>query len=1063
MSTDLTFITNEENRSLAERFRVLIRNTQYFDVLVGYFFSNGFYSIYKSLENTEKVRILVGISTNQSTYELIDEAKNAPQMELQFSSAEAKEQFSCDVVCEMEESKDNIKVEEGVQKFQEWIRSGKLEIRAYPSSKIHAKLYIMGFPEDHIDKGRVITGSSNFSRAGLQDNLEFNVELKNRSDYEFAKKKFEELWKDGVDVSEEYVQTIQEKTWLNDTIMPYELYLKFLYEYFRADLNRSEEMVMKYVPEEFKELEYQEQAVMNAKKIIEEYGGVFISDVVGLGKTYMAALLAQQLPGRHLVIAPPALLDKKNPGSWENVFYDFGLPKRCESIGKLDQLLKEGVEKYDNVFIDEAHRFRAETNITYEHLARICRGKRIILVTATPYNNSLKDILSQIKLFQKTKKSTIPNLPDLETFFGKLERRLNKLDRKNNAEEYILISKENAREVRDKVLKYLMVRRTRTEIEKYYGADLKKQGMKFPTVTDPKPIFYELNSEEDRIFSKTISLIASSFSYARYMPISYYKGKTTPNEELAQRNVGKFMKILLIKRLESSFHAFRNTLRRFIESHEKFLKEFDAGNVYISKKHSNKIFELLENDDDESIQKLIDDKKAEKLDAKDFKKELRIDVEKDLKDLKDVLSDWESITRDPKIEKFSKEFESNKLLQSNKIIVFTESKETALYLEKNLRDKVSGGILCFHGQSGAPTREKVIENFDARARHPRDDYRVLVSTEVLSEGVNLHRSNTVINYDIPWNPTRLMQRVGRINRVDTKFPNIYTFNFFPTEQSNEQIKLKEAAENKIHAFIEMLGNDAQLLTEGEEIKSQELFQKLSRKETLTGEDEDEESELKYLEVIREIQKGNPDLFEKIKRLPKKARTARSNAKLSNTLLSYFRKGKLEKFYTSSSKGETLELDFFGAAQLLETKKETKRTKLDKLFYDLLEKNKKAFEFSTTEDIEADKQKGGRDNAVQILKILRLPDIRTFKAYTEEGDLFMKKVVRELEEGGLPKQTTKKLLPVLRAEIQKGINPLRILGILQTHVPIELLNESVASSSANTSGPREVILSEYFTN
>jgi len=608
-----------------------------------------------------------------------------------------------------------------------------------------------------------------------------------------------------------------------------------------------------------------------------------------------------------------------------------------------------------------------------------------------------------------------------------------------------------------------MVRRTRSEIEKYYGEDLKKQGMKFPTVTDPNPIYYELNSEEDRIFSKTISLIASEFTYARYMPIAYYKGEAAPNEELAQRNVGKFMKILLIKRLESSFYAFKNTLRRTIESHEKFLKEFDAGGVYISKKHSNKIFELLENDDDEAIQKLIDDKKAQKLDAKDFKEELRVKVEQDLNDLKEVLSDWESIVRDPKIEKFGKEFESNKILQENKIIVFTESKETALYLEKNLRERVTGGILCFHGQSGAPTRERVIENFDARARYPKDDYRVLISTEVLSEGVNLHRSNTVVNYDIPWNPTRLMQRVGRINRVDTKFPKIYTFNFFPTEQSNDQIKLKEAAQHKIHAFIEMLGNDAQLLTEGEEIKSQELFQKLTRKETLTGEDEEEESELKYLEIIREIQKGKPDLFEKIKKLPRKARTARADAKLKGTLLGYFRKGKLEKFYSSSSKGETKELDFFEAAQLLEAKDSDKRTKLDKAFFSLLESNKKAFDFSTTEDIDADKQKVGRDNAVQILKILRLPEIRTFKAYTEEGDIFMKKVVRELEEGGFPKQTTKKLLPILRAEIQKGIQPLRILGILQTYVPVELLNETVISSSANTYGPREVILSEYFTN
>ena len=308
----------------------------------------------------------------------------------------------------MEDSEDNRKVEDGVVKFIEWIRSGKLEIRAYPSQNIHAKLYIMTFAEGDRDAGRVITGSSNFTEAGLIDNLEFNVELKNRSDYEFGKDKFQQLWKDAVDVSEKYIDTIEGKTWLNQNITPNQLYLKMLYEYFKDELGRSEEVFAKYLPQDFKRLEYQEQAILNAKKILEEYGGVFISDVVGLGKTYIASLLAGQIDGRTLVIAPPVLLDRENPGSWPNAFSDFRIPADFESIGKLQDILDKGTDKYSNIIIDEAHRFRTETNITYEMLAEICRGKRVILVTATPYNNSPKDILSQIKLFQKSKKSTIP-------------------------------------------------------------------------------------------------------------------------------------------------------------------------------------------------------------------------------------------------------------------------------------------------------------------------------------------------------------------------------------------------------------------------------------------------------------------------------------------------------------------------------------------------------------------------------------------------------------------------------------------------------------------------------
>ena len=153
-------------------------------------------------------------------------------------------------------------------------------------------------------------------------------------------------------------------------------------------------------------------------KILLEYGGVFISDVVGLGKTYISAMLAGQLDGRSLVIAPPVLLNESNPGSWKNVFSDFRVHADYESIGKLDDLLSRNLEKYSNIIIDEAHRFRTESTISYEKLAEICRGKRVILVTATPYNNSPKDILSLLKLFQKAKKSTIPNLPDLRIFLS---------------------------------------------------------------------------------------------------------------------------------------------------------------------------------------------------------------------------------------------------------------------------------------------------------------------------------------------------------------------------------------------------------------------------------------------------------------------------------------------------------------------------------------------------------------------------------------------------------------------------------------------------------------------
>ncbi len=1056
--SDLTFITNEKEKNLLERFKVLIKDTEFFDVLVGYFYTSGFHILYQSLENAKAIRILIGISTNRRTLDWIEQAR---QQELQLSHTQTREHFSGLLVDEMENAEDSKQVEEGVAKFLEWLQSGKLEIKAYPTENIHAKLYIMSFAEDDRDVGRVITGSSNFTQAGLVDNLEFNVELKERADYEFAKRKFEDLWEDAVDVKDRYIQTIQKRTWFNNTITPYQLYLKFLYEYFKDELGQTGEITFPYTPAGFKPYEYQKQAVLNTKKILEEYGGVFISDVVGLGKTYVSAMLANQLDGRTLILAPPALIDERNPGSWRSIFSDFHVPADFKSTGKLDQLIQQGTEKYKNVFIDEAHRFRTESNVTYEKLAQICRGKRVALVTATPLNNTPRDILNQIKLFQSAKNSIIPGKPNLESFFGDLERKIKKLDRRKDHAKYMKTVKENAREIRSSVLKHLMVRRTRKEIENYFSDDLKNQNLKFPEVKNPEPAYYKLDEEENRIFDKTVELIAGEFSYARYMPMLYYEGENGPDqlEKQSQKNMGRFMKILLIKRLESSFHAFLKSVGRFTVNHELFLRELVEGNVYVSKKHSAKIFELLDNSDDEAIQKFLDSDRARKYPAEDFSEKLKKDLENDLKILKEIQELWRGVKRDPKLLSFSGLLSTHPVLKKNKLIVFTESKETADYLAEKLEKKFPKQVLAFSGASGKATRAKVIENFDALARHPKDHYKILITTEVLSEGVNLHRSNVVINYDIPWNPTRMMQRVGRINRVDTGFDEIYSFNFFPTKQSNDQIKLKEAAVTKIQAFITLLGTDARLLTDGEDIESHELFDRLISKKTITGEDEEGESELKYLRVIRDIRDNDPDLFNEVKRLPKKARTARKQANDESRLLTYFRKGKLQKFFLAGG-GDSEEIDFMSAAGWLEADEKTPREKLPDDFYGKLEKNKQAFTDATIEEgANLAIRRGGNDSATRVLKILKA--LKDFRQYTDDQEAYLKRVMNRLEGGALPKHTARNALRALEEECKTGKpDPIKIITLLQNNIPDELLDHHLAENAKHTSGLREVILSEY---
>ncbi len=384
MYNDLTFFTNKEEQTLLDRFNKILRNsTQYFDVLVGYFRTSGFYNLYESMEDIERIRILVGINADIKTIELIDKAKNE-QIKLNLSTKEIRDEFTGEIIKEFEESEDSEEVEKGAIKFIEFIKSGKLEIRAYPYDKIHAKVYIMRKDQKvSEDFGKVITGSSNFSQAGFKDNLEFNVELKDNRDVKYALARFNELWSQSVDITDVYEDTIP-NTWIKEDITPYELYLKFLYEYFKEEINHDKGLMIKkkYIPDGFVEYQYQKEAVIDAKKKLEAYGGVFISDVVGLGKTYICALLAQQLEGRKLIVCPPPLVDY-----WDETFKEFNQVATVVSLGKLDDVLDKDTSKYDYVFIDEAHRFRNENTDNYKKLHEICHSKKIILISATPLNN----------------------------------------------------------------------------------------------------------------------------------------------------------------------------------------------------------------------------------------------------------------------------------------------------------------------------------------------------------------------------------------------------------------------------------------------------------------------------------------------------------------------------------------------------------------------------------------------------------------------------------------------------------------------------------------------------
>jgi len=936
MSTN--FITNEDGHHLSTKLNNVLKKSSEFDCLVGYFYISGYHMLEDELDKQNHIRILVGMGVDNKTFEALEKNKKE-----RIADKEFLETTQSNISKEMANSENSIDVENGVKNFLTGLKSGKIEVRAYKKRSIHSKLYIMTYRDDPDSPGEVITGSSNFTAPGLSYNLEFNVQLRNDADYEFALDKFNELWEESTDVTSDYINTISNDTWITENITPYEMYLKFIYSYLYEKIdNDIVDFEDTYHPPDFKQLEYQTDAVVQAKAILEEHNGVFLSDVVGLGKTYMGALLLQQLKGRTLVIAPPSLIDKHNPGGWTRVLEDFEIVPYVHSTGKLEEILQiYSHDSYRNVLIDESHIFRNEDTDRYDLLSQICRGKKVILVSATPFNNSPKDLLSQIKLFQNSHSSSLPEprVNNLEQYFKDLMKNLNNIDKNTDHELYEKESQRVTEDIREHILKHLMVRRTRSDISKYYAEDLKKNHMEFPKVNTPHQVLYTFDEKLNKIFDDSLEIITNQLTYAKYTPLSEKYAVNPVNQyQSSQRMMANFIKILLVKRLESGIASFKKSIDNSINTHKQVIKAFEENKIFISSKtYNKKVYDLIEQEEIETIDRLIKEgKDIKKYHAKEFKKEFLIDLKHDLKLFQEIRQLWKDVDKYPKNQELINML--NNELKNKKIIIFTEFIDTADFLENLIKEEATTRVFKYTGNSTEEDHKTVIYNFDANIKenNQENNYDILITTDVLSHGVNLHRSNIIINYDIPWNPTKIMQRVGRVERLGTKFDEIDIYNFFPTAKIEGEINLTQIAQDKVNNFIKLLGIDSQLLTE-EPIESYDLFKKLNAK---LDDTEEIESELKYLRIIRNIRDNNPKLYRKIEKIPKKARVTRTAN--NEKLISLFKSDKYKKIIKTEN-DKTTEINFFEAVKEFETTPEEKQIKTNDEYFTYLHENLKEFE------------------------------------------------------------------------------------------------------------------------
>ena len=1007
VQNDLKFFTNEPERDLYTRFASILKsNTQFFDVLVGYFSASGFFKLYEALETVDKIRILVGLNVDKYTVKIIDTIKDEVST-ASISANEGKEIMAEEIEKEFEQADTTMEIEQGVRVFIDWLKSGKLEMRMYTEAPIHAKVYIMRKDPEKVPDmfGSVITGSSNFSASGLVNNLEFNVELKDADDVMFALDRFEFLWDKAVDIRDVYIETVEQNTWMRDDITPYQLYLKTLYEFFKEEINADKEDFNTLLPDGYMNLRYQRDAVTQARKKLDAYNGVFISDVVGLGKTYICAMLANSFKRNtyKLFICPPVLVDY-----WRSVLQEFDVA-RCdvESLGKLDKIIEKGTDKYSYVFIDEAHRFRNSGTDSFTQLHQICRDKKVVLISATPINNYTSDIENQLYLFQSKQSGTINGIKNIEGFFRGLNSKLAK--KPKGSSEYKAQMRANSEVIRDRLIREVMIRRTRSEVQKYYEDDLKKQGLHFPTAGSPERIVYEFDKITDEAFSETIAAI-KDFRYTRYTPLLYLKDKEKYAKLLvSQHNMGGFMKGVLVKRLESSFYAFSKTLGRFIESYEKFIDMVKSGKVYISKKVN--VYDLLDDGDLNKLMYYIEQEDVMEFKTSDFEPKFLKYLERDLSELKYLQDLWGMVKTDPKLDKFKDELSNNPTMKNKKIIVFTESKETADYLYENLKELYGSRIVHFSGQSSKNLKSEIEDSFNPKNKNKNNDkYDLLITTDVLAEGINLHRANVLVNYDLPWNPTRIMQRVGRINRVGTEFDRIYVFNFFPTTQSAQHMPLEERILEKLQAFHDTLGEDFKYLSDDEETSPQKLFDDLSK--NIDDEEESTNPELAYLAVIRKIRDEDPKLFAQIKRLPKKSKSAKINpASNDDSTVTFIRKGALKSFFKTDENG-TEQLTFMEAIKFIEADKDEKKLSISSKYYDHLKNNSSAFDNMLIEDEEISLERpmvAGND--AKIIKSLK--GMKTQDIFTDEQEAIIDRLISCWENGEIPAKVSKDVAKAIK--------------------------------------------------
>lgn len=948
------FFNNRLGNTLFDKLKGIASTMTTFDrflAVVGFFRSSGYFKLRKELGDISEIKILVGINIddifrkhNKALLMLSDEDK-------------AKEIYNKDFKEDIINAEYAPEVENGILQMCEDLACGRLQMRIHATKNLHAKFYLC-LPQTHNENsdGWVIMGSSNISDSGLgikqPPQYELNVAMKDYDDVKYCSDEFWTLWNEAIPLTAEDIDKYKKKTYLGYQPTPYELYIKVLIDTFGDQV---EDDFSIQLPDGVKDLKYQKDAVIQGYQMLMQHNGLFLADVVGLGKTMIATMIAKRFVesnGKNtniLVVYPPALED-----NWKDTFKLFGIYKKAQFItnGSLSKILEgrdqyKDKEDFDLIIVDEAHGFRSDSSGKYDELQKICKSpcvnngllkslqKKVMLLSATPLNNRPDDLLNQLLLFQNSQSCTIDGIPNLKGFFAPLIDKYKKLMRERDKRDVTSEVDKIYEQIRNKVIDKVTVRRTRNNIlnDPDYKADIKSQGIIFPKILPPNELEYSMSRDTNDRFYETLKQLTdgesdtnpagNGLNYARYRAVEFlkpeYRKKYKNAAHIGQTLAGIY-RVHMVKRLESSFYAFKKSLRTLLNITEDMIKMFEENKVIIAPDLKVKDLQAKNMELDEIIEYAVSKGYVAEdivFTADAFTPKFLEMLHHDRDILKKLNADWDKENEDPKFDKFkenlTRNFFDKKINPSGKLVLFSESVDTLNYLYERLTKELGrDDVLMVTAANRNRLVQTIRENFDAN--YPSDSmrYNIIITSDVLAEGVNLHRSNVIVNYDSPWNATRLMQRIGRVNRIGSLAQYIYNYLFYPSRQGDKEIQLYKNALVKLQGFHSAFGEDAQIYSKEEIVKEFQMFDN-NVKDYI-------DKKIELLREVRELYNNDRELYHKIKALPMKSRAMRNIGKHSGKSVVFVSSNIKTEFYLATSKNiETI--DFLEAVEYLKAEPE----------------------------------------------------------------------------------------------------------------------------------------------